>query len=105
ALGMSHLTPMVLNWYPTNPALRTPSRTLKFRSNRCILHGFPVYHTYKHTHTQTLILISTTALLDLRESHTDEIPICALFMSSGFNPVAYTMPRTRISGFHIRENI
>ncbi len=59
-------TPTVLNWYPTKPALSTPSLTLLLRSSRCILQGFPVYHT-------------------------DEIPTCASFNLSSFMPVAYSI--------------
>src|SRR6266480_1267676 len=48
------------------PAFEMPCLTRLLRSMRCILHGFPVYHT-------------------------DEMPTWALSMSSSFIPVAYNM--------------
>lgn len=63
---IASLTPTVLNWYPTNPACCTPSRTRLFRSSRCMLHGLPLYQT-------------------------DEIPTCPLFKSSSWSPVAYSI--------------
>jgi len=43
---ITYLTPIVLNCIPTNPAFSTPSLTLWLRSIKCMLHGFPEYHTW-----------------------------------------------------------
>ncbi|TXT22289.1 MAG: hypothetical protein FD138_3550 [Planctomycetota bacterium] len=59
---MPSLTPIVLNRIPTMPAACTPSFTFNAKSLRCILQVFPSHHT-------------------------DEMPTCALFMSSGVRPV------------------
>src|ERR1700761_8658209 len=59
-------TPIVLKRIGTRPALATESLQIWERSRRCMLHGLPSYHT-------------------------DEMPTCALDMSSSLMPVAYSM--------------
>ena len=55
-----YLTPIVLNWYPTRPALTIPSLTFLPRDSRCILHGFPSYQLLSmvmNNTTYTLFLV------------------------------------------------
>ncbi len=44
-IEMPSLTPTVLNRRPTSPAACTPSFTFSERRLRCMLQGFPSYHT------------------------------------------------------------